>query len=67
MILEDHRSHLANLIGLRVVSFPLQIRFLFDSRFAEDVVTSMNSHFKSQTVQQIHKVIEPDVGIGGPA
>ena len=67
MILEDHRSHLANLVGLRVVSFPLQIRFLFDARFAEDVVTSMNSHLKSQVVQQIHTVVEPDVYIGGPA
>lgn len=49
MILEEHVSDLADLIGLCLAAVTLQIDLLFNPGFAKNVMASSNTHFKTQT------------------
>jgi hypothetical protein len=58
---------LADLIGLRLATFTLQVDLLINAGFAEDVMAASNSHLKTQDQEQLAKVIKSDGSIRGPA
>jgi hypothetical protein len=67
MVLQKYVSDLADLIGLCLAAFTLQIDLLFNAGFPRDVMAPSNSRIKTQVQEQLAKVIKSDGSIRGAA
>jgi len=57
-ITEDYPAHLSNLIGLRLVSIPLEVDQINNAPAPEHVVTAPRALLETQYKEQTAQVIE---------
>lgn len=63
MIFQEHGTHLAHLVRLRIAPLVLEVDFLLDSCLAKDVMTPPNPHLKPKPLEQLAQVVKPNACI----
>ena len=67
MVFQNYVSDLANLIGLGLATFTLQVDLLFNPGLTKDVMAPSNSHLKTKAQEQLAKVIKSDGSVRSAA
>jgi hypothetical protein len=62
-VFQDRCPHLSYLVPLRFAPLALKIDSLLDTRFAENVVTSLRTLLEAEVPKQSTKLVETDIRV----
>jgi hypothetical protein len=63
LVFQQDRSHLPDLIHLGFISISLQVDFLEDAFFSQDMMASPDSLLEAQILQETAQFIKPNIRI----